>query len=118
VPFPSTNANVEARLPATITPGYCYDVFLIRLKPLATIALLGKAAVNAPQSKRFAMFDSAGYARQRLECGGFSTALGGGNELATSMLRMKMFAGRGSSAPFLERPGACRWHCANDADVV
>ena len=34
----------------------------------------GKAAVNAPQSRRFAKFEDAGHARQRLDCGGFSTA--------------------------------------------
>jgi hypothetical protein len=34
----------------------------------------GKAAVNAPQSKRFAGFEDARQSRQRLECGGFSTA--------------------------------------------
>jgi hypothetical protein len=33
-----------------------------------------KAAVNAPHSKRFAKFTAAKQSRQRLECGGFSTA--------------------------------------------
>jgi hypothetical protein len=37
-------------------------------------AARGKAAVNAPQSKRFAWFEDARQSRQRLECGGFSTA--------------------------------------------
>ena len=34
-----------------------------------------KAAVNAPQSKRFAMFVDSWRSRERLDCGGFSTAL-------------------------------------------
>ena len=34
----------------------------------------GKAAVNAPHSRRFARFEGPGLSRQRLECGGFSTA--------------------------------------------
>jgi hypothetical protein len=34
----------------------------------------GKAAVNAPQSRRFARFADDGQSRQRLEWGGFSTA--------------------------------------------
>jgi hypothetical protein len=34
-----------------------------------------KAAVNAPQSRRFAKFGEARQSRQRLDCGGFSTAL-------------------------------------------
>jgi hypothetical protein len=33
-----------------------------------------KAAVNAPPSRRFAKFKYAGHSRQRLDCGGFSTA--------------------------------------------
>jgi hypothetical protein len=33
-----------------------------------------KAAVNAPQSRRFARFSEARWSRQRLECGGFSAA--------------------------------------------
>jgi hypothetical protein len=33
-----------------------------------------KAAVNAPQSRRFAKFGEARQSRQRLDCGGFSTA--------------------------------------------
>jgi hypothetical protein len=37
----------------------------------------GKAAVNAPHSRRFARFEGPGLSRQRLECGGFSTALVG-----------------------------------------
>ena len=37
-------------------------------------ASLLKAAVNAPQSKRFAKSESAGQARERLDCGGFSAA--------------------------------------------
>jgi hypothetical protein len=43
-------------------------------KPEAGRRGMGKAAVNAPQSRRFAKFNDAGRARQRLECGGFSTA--------------------------------------------
>jgi hypothetical protein len=35
-----------------------------------------KAAVNAPQSRRFAYFGDDEQSRQRLDCGGFSTALG------------------------------------------
>jgi len=35
---------------------------------------MGKAAVNAPHSKRFARCEDARWPRQRLECGGFSTA--------------------------------------------
>ena len=42
-----------------------------------TTAIREKAAVNAPHSKRFAKFEDAGFTRQRLECGGFSTAFGG-----------------------------------------
>jgi hypothetical protein len=34
-----------------------------------------KAPMNAPQSRRFAKFSDAGWSRQRLKCGGFSTAL-------------------------------------------
>ncbi len=45
---------------------------------LHTAAFREKAAVNAPQSRRFAKFNDAGQARQRLECGGFSTALAEG----------------------------------------
>jgi hypothetical protein len=37
-----------------------------------------KAAVNAPQSKRFAQYENAQTTRQRLDCGGFSTAFGHG----------------------------------------
>ena len=33
-----------------------------------------KAALKAPQSKRFAKFEEARRARQRLDCGGFSAA--------------------------------------------
>jgi hypothetical protein len=33
-----------------------------------------KAAVNAPQSKRFARDGEVSWSRQRLDCGGFSTA--------------------------------------------
>ena len=33
-----------------------------------------KAAVNAPQSRRFARLGEARQSRQRLDCGGFSTA--------------------------------------------
>jgi hypothetical protein len=33
-----------------------------------------KAAVNAPQSKRFAKFAASAPTRQRLDCGGFSAA--------------------------------------------
>jgi len=33
-----------------------------------------KAAVNAPQSKRFARFGPARWSRKRPECGGFSPA--------------------------------------------
>ena len=35
---------------------------------------VGTAAVNAPQSKRFAKFGAARQSRQRLGCGGFSPA--------------------------------------------
>jgi hypothetical protein len=37
----------------------------------------GKAAVNAPLSKRFARCGDARWLRQRLECGDFSTAFRG-----------------------------------------
>jgi hypothetical protein len=33
-----------------------------------------KAAVNAPQSRRFVKFGEARQSRQRLDCDGFSTA--------------------------------------------
>ena len=39
-------------------------------------ASLGKAAVNTPHSRRFATSGVIRSARQRLECSGFSTALG------------------------------------------
>jgi hypothetical protein len=34
-----------------------------------------KAAVNAPQSKRFAKQEAPRQSRERMECGGFSAAL-------------------------------------------
>jgi len=37
-----------------------------------------KAAVNAPQSKRFAKCQAIRQSRQRLDCGGFSTARAAG----------------------------------------
>jgi hypothetical protein len=36
----------------------------------------GKAALEPPQSKRFARSGGASHSRQRLDCGGFSAALG------------------------------------------
>ena len=70
------------------------------------IATLPKAAVNAPHSKRFAGAQDAQPSHQRLECGGFSTALVGWFMLRknTTWLRDSL------SAPSL--PGTAR-ECVN-----
>jgi hypothetical protein len=39
-----------------------------------------KAAVNAPQSRRFARFEKTPPSRQRLDCGGFSAAFEKGRQ--------------------------------------
>jgi hypothetical protein len=55
-----------------------------------------KAAVNAPQSRRFAKFEDVRQVRQRLDCGDFSTAFGRGEELNAKnipvLLRLCVFA--------------------------
>ena len=75
------------------------------------------AAVNAPQSRRFAKFGDVRQSRQRLECGGFSTAF----------LRRLSAAGRSAGCPlgldaFLGADGAinlfCRRGDADEMDVV
>jgi hypothetical protein len=55
---------------------------------------MGKAAVNAPQSKRFAKFPASPSSRQRLDCGGFSTALAG--------QRLKSVFNRGKALAFID----------------
>ena len=75
------------------------------------------AAVNAPQSRRFAKFSDVRQSRQRLDCGGFSTAF----------LRRLSAAGRSAGCPlgldaFLGADGAinlfCRRGDADEMDVV
>ena len=60
-----------------------------------------KAAVNAPHSRRFAKFEDPDQSRQRLECGGFSTALG--HWLVESGERVRLLA----SSPARIMEGVC-----------
>jgi hypothetical protein len=61
------------------------------------------AAVNAPQSRRFAQFKVAWQSRQRLDCGRWSTALEGRGNYFRAMTRMgTMMASHGKrQRPFL-----------------
>jgi hypothetical protein len=95
------------------------------------MATRGKAAVNAPQSRRFALCGDARWSRQRLECGGFSTAFRASSnpnphlqrtlllnsfwdgrlgqtefELLADMKRVAFLFGSGISLPS-DVPGAC-----------
>ena len=61
-----------------------------------------KAAVNAPQSKRFAKSDDSEPSRQRLECGGFSTAIGGRENAPRFDAAIRRFDEENSRDPNLE----------------
>ena len=62
----------------------------------------GKAALKRPDSKRFAKFEALGAARQRLECGRFSTAL----EPCETTARCTDFGASGLNAKAQRRKGA------------
>lgn len=76
-PFPERDLEV-ASVCDVVWCGQAYRLVSAEVLRLVcdTAALRGKAAVNAPQSRRCARFEDAGQARQRLECGGFSNAFG------------------------------------------
>ncbi len=59
-------------MPLRRSLGFLWAGFYKYVAPLA----LGKAAVNAPQSRRSARFADARHARSVWSAGGFSTALG------------------------------------------